>query len=215
MEERDMSEKLDFKRDYKDLYLPGADPVLIEVPPIRAILVDGLGAPESASYQEAMQLLYSLSFTIKMSKMKGKQPQGYRDYVVPPLEGFWDMGERPFDRAAREQWQWTSMIRQPEFVTQPVFDWAVGEASKKKPNLDFSRARLADVEEGLCVQAMHIGPYSEEPATMARLEAYMADHGLVPDHSTQRRHHEIYLSDPRKTAPQRLKTVLRVPVRRG
>lgn len=209
-----MEEKLDFKKAYKDLYLPGTEPAMIEVPPIRAILVDGLGAPEGASYQEATQLLYSLSFTIKMSKMKGAQPQGYRDYVVPPLEGFWDMGDQPFDLSAREQWRWTSMIRQPEFVTREVFDWAVGEAAKKKPELDFARARLADVEEGLCVQSMHIGPYSEEPATMARLEAYIAGHSLVPDHSEQRRHHEIYLSDPRKTAPQRLKTVLRVPVRK-
>jgi hypothetical protein len=207
-----MPEKFDYKKEYRDLYLPKETPALIEVPPICYLMVDGVGAPEGENYQQAMGVLYALSFTIKMSRMSGCAPEGYFEYVVPPLEGLWDSAG---DALApdRSRWRWTSMIRQPEFVTPAVFEWARETAAKKKPELDFSHARLAWYKEGLCAQAMHIGPYAEEPATLRRLAEFIEQQGYVDDCSPQRRHHEIYLSDPRRTAHARLKTVLRHPVR--
>ncbi len=206
-----MQDKLDFKKQYKDLYIPKAVPSLVEVPPILYLMADGNGAPEGESYQEALELLYSISYTIKMSKMSGNQPEGYVEYVVPPLEGLWDCTVEGFD-PNREQWTWTSLIRQPDFVTQDVFLWACGELKKKKPELNLERVRLETYHEGLCVQIMHIGPYCEEQASIDKLSDFIRENGLKDVCSTQRRHHEIYLSDPRRTAPEKLKTVLRHPV---
>lgn len=206
-----MPDKLDFKKEYKDLYFPKAEPMLLTVPPIPYIMVDGIGDPGSESYQSAMQILYSLAFTIKMSKMGGKTPAGYVDYVVPPLEGLWDCSAKGFD-PDRSKWVWTSIIRQPDFVTQAVFDGAVREASQKKPALDFSRARLQVYDEGVCVQVMHTGPYSTEQESIDKITRYIEGHHLQDACGTERRHHEIYMSDPRKSAPERLKTVLRHPV---
>ncbi len=209
-----MADKLDYKKEYSDLYLPKGKPTFIEVPSIPFIMVDGQGDPNGQDYQNAVSVLYALSFTIKMSKMGSDQPEGYFEYVVPPLEGLWG-SEGPFDLHRRDVWRWTSMIRQPEFVTDEVFHWARKQAAKKKPELDFSKARFAVYEEGPCVQMMHIGPFRDEPASIARMEEYIRENHLVDDITGERRHHEIYLSDPRKTAPEKMKTVLRHPVRRG
>jgi len=216
-----MADKFDYKKEYKDLYLPKRKPVLIDVPAMSFIMVDGAGDPnKSEEYQEAMEILYGLSFTIKMS---GQQPAGYFEYVVPPLEGLWWFKDVDFDGIKlmdKSKLQWTSMIRQPEFVTEDIFAWAVTELKKKKPKLDLTKARLESLTEGLCVQMMHIGLYDSEPITFAQMEQFILDKGYInaisePLPSGQiRRHHEIYLGDPRRTAPEKLKTVLRYPVKR-
>ena len=206
-------EKLDFKKEYKDLYAPKDKATVIQVPPIPFIMVDGHGDPNGAEYQNAVSILYALTFTIKMSKMSGNQPQGYFEYVVPPLEGLWDCDDGAFDLKNRNAWCWTSMIRQPDFVTNEVFNWACEEAAKKKKDLDFSKARFEIYEEGTCVQIMHIGPFSTESESTDKMKEFMEQNNLLQDIGTERHHHEIYLGDPRKTAPERLKTVLRYPVR--
>jgi len=211
-----MSGAFDYKKEYKDLYLPKAKPSVIDVPEMVFIMVDGKGNPNtSAEYKNAMELLYGLSYSIKMTKMSGKTPTGYFDYVVPPLEGLWWGETGYFDGtniADKDKLRWTSMIRQPEFVTQEVFDSAKQALNKKKPGLDLSIARLVPFSEGLCAQIMHIGSYDDEPATIAILERFILDNGYANDISGSRRHHEIYLSDPRKTAPEKLKTVIRHPI---
>jgi hypothetical protein len=207
-------EKLDFKKEDRDLYLPKGKPAFIHVPAIPFIMADGRGDPNGQEYRDAVGLLYALSFTIKMSRMGGNQPKGYFDYVVPPLEGLWDCGTVGFDPEHRDSWRWTSMIRQPDFVTQEVFQWACEQAEKKKPELDFTKARLEIYDEGACVQMMHLGPYSTESASIEQMEQFMKENQLIDDCGEERRHHEIYCSDPRKTAPERLKTVLRHPVRK-
>ncbi len=202
-------ERLDFKKEYRDLYLPKKAPSKIHVPPILFLAVDGCGAPEGESYQQSVQMLYTLSFTIKMSKMSDNAPEGYFEYVVPPLEGLWEN-----ENADRCQWRWTSMIRQPDFVTGAVLEWARETAARKRGPLPFGRVRLVTLNEGECVQAMHVGPYSEESAALARIQAYLEQNGLasrIGEHGA--RHHEIYLGDPRRVAPDRLRTVLRIPVR--
>lgn len=205
-------EKLDYKKAYRDLYLPKQKPMLIEVPQMQFIMVDGKGAPQDEEYQKAMQALYALSFTIKMSKMSGEQPEGYFEYVVPPLEGLWSSGNKALDITSKSSWHWTSMIRQPEFVTKEVFEWSLRECKRKKPEVDISKAYFQTFAEGLCVQMMHIGPYCEETKTVSQLEEFIVQQGLIDSTGHIRRHHEIYLSDPRKTAPEKLKTVLRLPV---
>lgn len=212
-----MSEKsLDFKKEFKDLYMPPAKPVLITVPPMNFIMADGTGDPNgNPAFQEAVELLYGLSFTIKMSKMKNKQPEGYFEYVVPPLEGLWwiDGGGFSFDQ--RDNWRWTLMIRQPEFVTSDFFAWAAQELAAKKPELPVSKARFEAFDEGLCVQAMHLGPYATEPETMGRIEEFLGANGLKDRLGHGGKHHEIYLSDPRKADPGKMKTVLRHPVEKA
>ena len=215
-----MSEKLDYKKAFPDLYAPKQAPALVEVPPMTFIMVDGKGDPneEGGSYQQAVGLLYGLTFAIKMSRKSGDAPEGYFEYVVPPLEGLWwsedDLwrGESAPDKS---RFCWTSMIRQPEFVTPQVFEWAKGALAKKKPELDLSRARLETFCEGFCVQAMHVGPYDAEPETLARMQRFALDSGCREELENGRRHHELYLGDPRRTAPQRLRTVLRHPVKRA
>lgn len=206
--------KMDYKKEYKDLYLPKRKPSVIDVPAIGFIMVDGKGAPEGDEYKSAMQALYSLSFTIKMSKMSGTQPEGYFEYVVPPLEGLWYGTKGAFEQNKRDEWLWTSMIRQPEFVTEEVFAWAQRQSREKKPEVDVTKARFEVFEEGLCVQMMHIGPYSTEPETIAQIHQYIEENGLRDMTGNVRKHHEIYLGDPRRTAPEKLKTVLRLPVER-
>lgn len=213
---------LDYKKEYKDLYMPGTKPCIIDVPPICFIMVDGKGNPniEDGEYQQAVGLLYAFTYTIKMSKMGGNPPEGYFEYVVPPLEGLWWLeDDSAFDFSAKEKYCWTSMIRQPEFVTQEVFDRARRELAKKKPQLDTSKARLQMFHEGLCVQMMHIGPYDEEPKTVAQIDAFIREKHYQnaiseagPD-GIIRRHHEIYLGDPRKIEPSKRKTILRHPVK--
>lgn len=209
-------EKLDYKKEYKDLYQPAAKPSLIDVPEMSFFAVDGAGDPNtSPAYAEALEILYGLSFTVKMSKMNGTQPDGYFEYVVPPLEGLWFADGVSFDGlnvSDKDKFKWVSMIRQPEFVTEEVFGWAKDLLAKKKPQLDLSKARFMTLTEGLCVQIMHKGPYDSEPESIMKMKRFAEENGLTEDFSAERLHHEIYLSDPRKCAPERLRTVIRHPV---
>ena len=213
-------EKLDYKKEYKDLYLPKTKPMLIQVPNMKFIMIKGKGNPnsESGEYQEALSLLYALSFSIKMSKLGENRIKGYFEYVVPPLEGlWWNEGNKTVDYQQKEKFEWISMIRQPEFVTQEVFDWACQEVKKKK-GLEVSKAEFVELEEGLCVQMLHKGSYDEEPKTIQAIEEYIQANQLKNDIGNKlksgrvRRHHEIYLSDPRKAKAENLKTVIRIPV---
>lgn len=211
-------EKLDYKKEYKDLYQPTAKPSLIDVPEMIFFAVDGEGDPNTCpAYKEALEMLYGLSFTVKMSKMDGSQPEGYFDYVVPPLEGLWFSDGIFFDGlnvSDKSKFKWVSMIRQPEFVTEQVFEAAREKLAKKKPDLDLSKARLMKHTEGLCVQVMHRGSYDSEPESILKLKCFAEENGLAEDFSDTRLHHEIYLSDPRKCAPERLRTVIRHPVKK-
>ncbi len=205
----------DFKKEYKEYYLPKDKPELVTVPAMNFIAVEGKGNPndEGGEYQNAMNLLYGIAFTVKMSKKGDHRMEGYFDYVVPPLEGFWwQDGIDGIDYGDKSTFRWVSVIRLPEFVTKAEFDWAVEEAARKKKT-DFSAVRFLTIEEGLCVQIMHHGPFDDEPATVALMDAFLAQQGYENDFSDTRRHHEIYLSDARKTAPDKLKTVIRHPVR--
>lgn len=211
-------EKLDYKKEYKELYQPKRKPSIIDVPEMIFIAVDGQGDPNTCSeYKEAMEILYGLSFTIKMSKMNGTQPEGYFEYVVPPLEGLWYGDGVSFDGTNitdKFRFKWVSMIRQPEFVTESVFENAKAVLQKKKPHLDLSKARLMRFTEGLCVQIMHIGSYDNEPICISQMRQYALENGYTEDFSESRMHHEIYLSDPRKCAPEKLKTVIRHPIKK-
>ena len=207
----------DFKKEYKEFYMPKNRPGIITVPPVNYIAVRGQGDPnqEDGEYKHSIGLLYGIAFTIKMSKMGDHRINGYFDYVVPPLEGFWwQNGVQDIDYAHKEDFRWISVIRLPDFVTADDFAWAVGEATRKKKD-DFSKAEFLTYDEGLCVQCLHIGPYDDEPATVARMHEYMETMGYALDITKQRMHHEIYLSDARKTAPEKLKTVIRHPIRKG
>lgn len=216
-----MSDKLDYKKEYKNLYQPKTVPMIVDVPKMKFIMIDGSGDPndESGEYVKAIELLYGLSYTIKMSNKSGNAPSDFFEYVVPPLEGlWWTEVERPFDTSQKEKLIWTAMIRQPEFVTEEVFKWAVDQLKKRKPQLDTSKARLEEFTEGLCVQMLHLGPYDTEAATVKAIDDFAASNGYVNAISevsidgTIRRHHEIYLSDPRKVAPEKIKTVVRHPI---
>lgn len=205
----------DYKKEYKELYQPKTIPQLVDVPEMDFIMVDGRGDPnDSPLFQEAVEILYGISYTIKMSSKKGMEPEGYFDYVVPPLEGLWWIDGTEFSFTDRENWLWTLMIRLPEFVTSDVFAWAKAETKKKKPELGVDKARFETFKEGLCVQIMHIGPYSTEPESMAKVKEFLEANGLVETFTEGGKHHEIYLSDPRKANPEKMKTVLRHPVRK-
>lgn len=205
----------DFKKEYKEFYLPKNKPQIVNVPKANFIAVRGQGDPngENGEYQKAMGVLYSVAYTLKMSYMTDYRIEGFFEYVVPPLEGFWwQEGVEGIDYGHKETFHWISLIRLPDFITQKDFDWAVETATKKK-KLDCSSAEFLTVEEGLCVQCMHLGAYDDEPATLALMDAYMEAQGYEKDLSDQRRHHEIYLSDARKVPPEKRKTVLRQPIR--
>lgn len=210
-------DKIDYKKTEKHLYLPKS-PAIVQVPEMVFFAVDGQGDPNtSPAYAQAMEILYGLSFTVKMSKMGGEEPEGYFDYVVPPLEGLWWTDEPGFDGkppADKNDFRWTSLIRQPDFVNEEVFAWAAERLAKKKPDLDLTKARFLRWEEGLCAHLLHVGPYDAEPASIDRLTEFLREQGCVPDFTDARRHHEIYLGDPRRTAPEKLKTVIRHPVKR-
>ena len=206
----------DYKKEYKEFYMPKAKPEIIMVPKMNYIAVRGQGDPnaEDGDYKAAIGLLYGIAFTIKMSKMGSRQIEGYFDFVVPPLEGFWRQdGIDGVDYSRKEDFQWISVIRVPDFVTEDDFRWAVEEAALKKSQ-DFSKVEFLTIEEGLCVQCMHIGPYDDEPATVALMDQYLKENGYENDFSDTRQHHEIYLSDARRVAPEKLKTVIRHPVRK-
>lgn len=205
----------DYKREYKEFYLPPKKPQIVTLPSMNFIAIRGNGDPneEGGAYQEAIRILYGISYTIKMRK-KGEYPiEGYFDYVVPPLEGFWwQEGSHGVDYGHKETFQWISLIRLPEFVTKETFQWAVEEATEKKQE-DFSKAEFLTYEEGLCVQCMHIGAYDSEPRTVQMMDQFAREQGYTTDFESGRYHHEIYLSDARKCKPERLKTVIRHPVR--
>ena len=206
----------DYKKEYKEFYLPPKVPGIADIPTINYAAVRGKGNPNDpdGEYKRAMSLLYGISFTIKMSYKGSHRIEGYFPYVVPPLEGLWRQdGITGIDYSHKDSFQWISMIRLPEFVTKEEFDWAVQEAEEKKQT-DFSRTEFFTYNEGLCVQCMHIGSYDDEPATLRKMEAFLSENGYQPDFSGERLHHEIYLSDPRRTAPERLKTVIRQPIKR-
>lgn len=206
----------DFKKEYKEFYMPKEKPSIVTVPSMNYLAVRGHGDPneEGGEYEEAIGLLYGVAFTIKMSKKGDHQIEGFFDYVVPPLEGFWwQDGIQGVDYAHKEKFNWISVIRLPDFVTKSDFDWAIEEATRKKKT-DFSKVEFLQVDEGLCVQCMHIGSYDDEPATMELMHRFMEEQGYELDISDTRRHHEIYLSDARKVAPDKLKTVIRHPIRR-
>lgn len=205
----------DFKKEYRDLYQPKAKPSIVEVPPMRFLAVEGSGDPneEGGAYGHALELLFALAYTLKMSYKTDHAIEGFYQYVVPPLEGFWwQPGVKGVDYANKSGFHWLSVIRVPEFVGEADFSWAVETATAKKEK-DFSPVRLVEVGEGLCVQCMHVGPYDDEPATVEAMHEFASSQGFVPDFSDERRHHEIYLSDPRRADPARLRTVVRHPVR--
>lgn len=205
----------DYKKEYKEFYLPQNRPELVRIPKMNFIAARGSGDPneEGGAYKEAIGLLYGIAFTIKMSKKGSRAIEGYFDYVVPPLEGFWwQKGIRGFDYTRKEDFCWISVIRLPDFVTKEDFNWAVAEAETKKKT-DFSKAEFLTLEEGLCVQCMHIGPFDEEPATVDKMDKYLLENGYENDFSDQRLHHEIYLSDARRVAPEKWRTVIRHPVK--
>ena len=205
----------DYKKEFKEFYLPPKKPTLVDVPPMHYVAVRGQGDPneEGGAYQQALQLLYALSYTIKMSPKSGEHIPGYFAYVVPPLEGFWSLaqGQTLFDPERKGELSWISCIRLLDFVTPEVFGWAKGEVARKK-KLDCAGAEYLEVHEGLCVQCLHMGSYDTEPATIEAMHAYAQAQGCRIDLSLARLHHEIYLSDPRRVAPERLKTVIRLPV---
>ena len=206
----------DFKKEYREFYMPKDRPGIVTVPPMNYIAVRGRGDPnrEDGEYKQSIGLLYGIAFTIKMSRLGDHRIDGYFDFVVPPLEGFWwQEGASGIDCTQKEDFQWISVIRLPDFVTQADFDWAVGEASRKK-KADFSGAEFMTYDEGLCVQCLHVGPYDDEPATISLMHGYMERQGYVLDITDRRLHHEIYLSDARKVAPEKLKTVIRHPIRK-
>lgn len=206
----------DYKKEYKALYLPKEMPSIVEVPSMQYAAVRGHGDPNEpdGEYGRAVAVLYGISYTIKMSYKGSRKVDGFFEYVVPPLEGFWWMegGAPDVDYRNKSGFNWISIIRVPEFVTEEVFAWAKEEAQRKK-GIDTSLAELITVSEGLCVQCLHIGSYNEEPATVAKMDRYLLEQGYENDISDLRRHHEIYLSDPRKVSPERMKTVIRHPVR--
>ena len=205
----------DYKKEYKEFYLPPTRPGIVMVPPMNYVAVRGKGDPneEDGEYAQALSLLYGIAFTIKMSKKGDHRIEGYYDYVVPPLEGFWwQEGVEGVDYANKELFEWISVIRLPDFVDEADFAWAVEEASRKKKT-DFSKAEFLTVDDGLCVQCMHIGPYDDEPATVQLMHEFMEAQGYALDITDVRHHHEIYLSDARRTAPEKLKTVVRHPIK--
>ena len=207
----------DYKKEYKEFYMPKNMPSIVTVPKINYIAVRGKGNPndENGEYKNSIGLLYAIAFTIKMSYKGSHKIDGYFEYVVPPLEGFWwQDGGGAIDYAHKEGFNFISLIRLPDFVTKADFDWAIGEATKKK-KADFSKVEFLTYDEGVCVQCMHIGSYDDEPKTVALMHEYMQTNGYNLDINERRYHHEIYLSDPRKCAVDKLKTVVRHPIKRS
>jgi len=210
-----MAEIKDYKKEFKDLYLPKTEPQIIKIPEINFLAVDGKGNPNETDgeYKTALEILYGIQYTIKMSKKGEFIPQGYFDYVVPPLEGLWWTLDNKFDLKNKSKFNWVSMIRLPEYVNKDILKWACEEAAKKK-KINAEKAYLKKFTEGLCVQCMHIGSYDNEPKTLALIDEYIGKNNLTKDITDKRRHHEIYLSDPRKIEPEKMKIILRIPVKK-
>ena len=206
----------DFKKEYKEFYLPKNKPQIVNVPKANYIAIRGQGNPneEGGAYQRAISVLYAVAYTLKMSYKTDYRIAGFFEYVVPPLEGFWwQDGICGVDYSKKDEFNWISIIRLPDFITRENFDWAVKTASEKK-KIDCSSAEFFTVEEGLCVQIMHIGSFDDEPASLEKMDKYLEENGYEKDFSETRLHHEIYLSDPRKSTPDKQKTVIRHPVKK-
>lgn len=206
----------DFKKEYKEFYMPKNKPSIVEIPKMNYIAVRGKGNPndENGEYKSSIGLLYGIAFTIKMSYKGSHKIDGFFEYVVPPLEGFWwQDGVKGMDYARKDDLNFISIIRLPDFVTKDDFDWAVTEATKKKKR-DFSKVEFVAYDEGVCVQCMHIGSYDNEPETVRLMHEYMTENGYKLDITDERFHHEIYLSDPRKCSVDKLKTVIRHPIKK-
>lgn len=207
----------DFRKEYKEFYLPKNKPEIVTVPPANYIAMRGTGDPNEAggAYQQAIAVLYAVAYTLKMSYKTDYRIAGFFEYVVPSLEGFWrQAGREGIDYSDKSSFCWISVIRLPDFITEKDFAWAVETASKKK-KLDCSAAEFLTIDEGLCVQIMHHGPFDSEPETVALMNTFLAENGYVNDFSDSRQHHEIYLSDARKVLPEKWKTVIRHPIRRA
>jgi len=207
----------DFRKEYREFYMPKDRPEIVTVPEANFIAVRGEGDPnaEGGAYQRAVGVLYAVAYTLKMSPRAGRRIEGFYDYVVPPLEGFWRQDDvQGFDYARKDAFRWISVIRLPDFIGREDFDWAVETAARKK-KLDCSAAEFLRIGEGLCVQILHVGPYDDEPVSTARMDEFLARNGYENDMNEHRLHHEIYLSDPRRVAPEKRKTVLRHPIRRA
>ena len=206
----------DFKKEYKEFYLPKNKPEIVTVPKANYIAVRGKGDPNEVggAYQQAISVLYAVAYTLKMSYKTDHKIEGFFEYVVPPLEGFWwQDGKDGIDYTDKASFNWISVIRLPEFITQKDFEWAVETATKKK-KLDCSSAELMTIDEGLCIQIMHLGPFDDEPATIALIDEYLEKNGYVNDITKTRLHHEIYLSDARRVVPEKWKTVIRHPIKK-
>jgi hypothetical protein len=206
----------DFKKEYKEFYMPRNKPEIVSVPKANYIAVRGTGDPneEGGAYQQAISVLYAVAYTLKMSYKTDYKMEGFFEYVVPPLEGFWwQDGVDGADYSDKSSFHWISVIRLPDFVREANLEWAVQTATKKK-KLDCSSAEFLTIDEGLCVQIMHLGPFDDEPKTVALMDAYLQENGFENDFSEKRLHHEIYMSDARKVAPDKWKTVIRHPIKR-
>ncbi|MGN0588354.1 MAG: GyrI-like domain-containing protein [Ruminiclostridium sp.] len=207
----------DFKKEFKEFYMPKNKPEIVNVPKANYIAIRGKGNPndEDGEYQKAVGVLYAIAYTLKMSYKTDYKIEGFFEYVVPPLEGFWwQEGVEGIDYNSKSTFNWISVIRLPDFVTEKDFEWAAETAAKKK-KIDCSSAEFFAVEEGLCVQIMHNGPFDDEPATVAIMDDYIKQNGYVNDINEKRLHHEIYMSDARKVAPEKWKTVIRHPIRKA
>ena len=207
----------DLKKEYKEYYRPKNKPEIINIPSFNYIAVRGKGNPneEDGSYQQAIQVLYAVAYTLKMSYKTDHKIDGFFEYVVPPLEGFWWQEDTDgVDYTDKSTFNWISVIRLPDFITKKDFEWAVETATKKK-KLDCSSAEFMTIDEGLCVQIMHLGSFDDEPKTVALMDAYLEQNGYVNDVNRDRSHHEIYLSDARKVAPEKRKTVIRHPIKKA
>ena len=206
----------DFKKEYKEFYLPKNKPQIVNVPKANYIAIRGQGNPneEGGAYKKAIEILYAVAYTLKMSYKTDYKIAGFFEYVVPPLEGFWwQDGICGVDYSNKATFNWISVIRLPDFITKKDFDWAVKTASEKK-KIDCSKAEFLTIEEGLCVQIMHMGSFDDEPASLEKMDKYLKENGYEKDFSDTRLHHEIYLSDPRKTTPDKQKTVIRHPIKK-
>ena len=209
-----MAGKIDYKKDEKEFYLPANQPGLITIPEMKFFMISGKGDPNtSESFSEAVQALYSLSYTIKMSPKSGKAPEQYQEYTVYPMEGIWDLEQvdesSDFSKLDKNRFVYTLMIRQPDFVTESFAGEILEIVKKKKPNPKLEETRFEPFQEGLCVQMMHMGPYDSEAGSFRQMEQFIAERGLARISHT---HREIYLSDPRKTAPEKMRTVLRCQI---
>lgn len=204
----------DYKKEYKDLYIPKATPTVVEVPDMKFIAVDGTGNPNDpdGEYQRALGILFPVAYTLKMSHKTNYSIDGFFEYVVPPLEGLWWTDNGAIDDFSdKSAFRWTAMIRIPDFVNTEDVEWAKKEVYRKK-GLDCSSLYCKSIEEGLCAQIMHIGPYDAEPESLEAIDRHIESNGYIKDITATRRHHEIYLSDPRKCRPEKMKTVLRIPI---